>query len=515
MNIFLTQKDDIGNSKLFLLHQVLTTAANQQSHQITELADADIIIAFSNRSLDRPEFVGKKIFIVDAEQAFNAPETTIQQAVTNATLYSTTESAVDFTDISAPQINRIVAVTACPTGVTQTFMSAEAIMNYAKAQGWQVKVETQGQVGTKEILTNEEIAAADLVFIATDIDINLSKFSGKLLYRTSTRAVLNNVEAEFNQALKQAAIYQVEQNEDVPTITPAPRNYANDFEHCEGSKKIVAVTACPTGVTQTFMSAEAIMNYAKVQGWCVKVETHGQMGSDNLISAEEIADADLVFVAADIDVDLTKFVGKPIYRTSTRAALKETDQEFAKAFEQAVIYTIEQPEEDIITPPARNFANDFATCEGNKKIVAITACPTGVTQTFMSAEAIMNYAKTQGWCVKVETHGQMGSDNLISSEEVEAADLVFVAADIDVDLTKFKGKPLYRTSTSAALKNTAQEFENAFAKAVPYTGIHTTKTCTPQASTTSECCQFKCKGAYLLPFILIGLIIALLIYFMS
>ncbi len=394
-------------------------------------------------------------------------------------------------------------------------MSAEAIMNYAKAQGWQVKVETQGQIGTKEILNDEDIAAADLVFVASDIDIDLSKFVGKLLYRTSTRAVLNNVEGEFSQALKQATVYQVEQSEEVPTITPAPRNYANDFEHCEGSKKIVAVTACPTGVTQTFMSAEAIMNYAKAQNWCVKVETHGQMGSDNLISADEVADADLVFIAADIDVDLTKFAGKLIYRTSTRAALKDTAQEFTKAFEQAIIYKLEQPKEEIIIPPLRNFANDFATCEGSKKIVAVTACPTGVTQTFMSAEAIMNYAKAQGWCVKVETHGQMGADNLISAEEVAAADLVFVATDIDIDLAKFKGKPLYRTSTSAALKNTAQEFENAFAQTT-HTDVHTTEKCTQQVSTaTSECCQFKCKGAYFLPFIVIGLIIAAFVYFMA
>ncbi|WP_167383058.1 hypothetical protein [Pasteurella oralis] len=87
MNIFLTQKDDMGNSKLFLLHQVLTTAANQQGHQISELADAEIVIAFTDQCLNQPEFAGKKIFVVDAEQAFNAPEKTIQQAITDALTY--------------------------------------------------------------------------------------------------------------------------------------------------------------------------------------------------------------------------------------------------------------------------------------------------------------------------------------------------------------------------------------------------------------------------------------------
>lgn len=101
---------------------------------------------------------------------------------------------------------------------------------------------------------------------------------------------------------------------------------------------VVAVTACPTGVAHTFMSAEAIENYAKSQGWQIKVETRGQVGAGNVITPEEVKKADLVFVAADIDVDLSKFHGKKMYRTSTALALKKTAQEFDKAFEQATIY---------------------------------------------------------------------------------------------------------------------------------------------------------------------------------
>ena len=105
-----------------------------------------------------------------------------------------------------------------------------------------------------------------------------------------------------------------------------------------------------------------------------------------------------------------------------------------------------------------------------KNIVAVTACPTGVAHTFMSAEAIETYAKQQGWQVKVETRGQVGAGNEITAEEVAAADLVFVAADIDVPLDKFKGKLMYRTSTGLALKKTAQEFDKAFKEAKIYEG---------------------------------------------
>lgn len=103
--------------------------------------------------------------------------------------------------------------------------------------------------------------------------------------------------------------------------------------------------------------------------------------------------------------------------------------------------------------------------DGQKRIVAITACPTGVAHTFMAAEAIESEAKKRGWWVKVETRGSVGAGNAITPEEVAAADLVIVAADIEVDLEKFAGKPMYRTSTGLALKKTAQELDKALAEA--------------------------------------------------
>ena len=71
----------------------------------------------------------------------------------------------------------------------------------------------------------------------------------------------------------------------------------------------------------------------------------------------------------------------------------------------------------------------------------------------MAAEAIESEAKKRGWWVKVETRGSVGAGNAITPEEVAAADLVIVAADIEVDLEKFAGKPMYRTSTGGAEEN--------------------------------------------------------------
>lgn len=104
----------------------------------------------------------------------------------------------------------------------------------------------------------------------------------------------------------------------------------------------------------------------------------------------------------------------------------------------------------------------------SRSVIAITACPTGVAHTFIAAEAIEVYAKKQGWHIQVETRGQIGTNDAVSSRDIAKADLIFVAADIDVDLDKFQGKPLYRTTTGLALKQTAQEFERAWQEATPY-----------------------------------------------
>ncbi|HHT7402205.1 TPA: PTS fructose transporter subunit IIBC, partial [Raoultella ornithinolytica] len=68
----------------------------------------------------------------------------------------------------------------------------------------------------------------------------------------------------------------------------------------------------------------------------------------------------------------------------------------------------------------------------------------------------------------VETRGSVGAGNAITPEEVAQADLVIVAADIEVDLAKFAGKPMYRTTTGLALKKTAQELDKAVVEAKPY-----------------------------------------------
>ena len=76
--------------------------------------------------------------------------------------------------------------------------------------------------------------------------------------------------------------------------------------------RILAVTACPTGIAHTYMAAESLEKAAKVKGCSIKVETRGSAGAKNVVTAEEIKEADFIIVAADTKVPMERFAGKRV-----------------------------------------------------------------------------------------------------------------------------------------------------------------------------------------------------------
>ncbi|MBA4531567.1 PTS fructose transporter subunit IIABC [Brevibacillus halotolerans] len=77
---------------------------------------------------------------------------------------------------------------------------------------------------------------------------------------------------------------------------------------------------------------------------------------------------------------------------------------------------------------------------GRVKVVAVTACPTGIAHTYMAADALKKKAEEMGIAIRVETNGSGGAKNKLTSEEIEQADAVIVAADKQVEMDRFKGK---------------------------------------------------------------------------
>ncbi|HEE0243149.1 TPA: PTS fructose transporter subunit EIIBC, partial [Serratia marcescens] len=201
---------------------------------------------------------------------------------------------------------------------------------------------------------------------------------------------------------------------------------------------------------KTLLMVDSSLGQAR--GHLAKRMLEAAAAKTGLTLVESLQDAELVAVAgqsAPADAGLN---GKLVYVGDVEQAVREPDAFLARAKAEAETYQAPQA-----AAPVK--------AGGQKRIVAITACPTGVAHTFMAAEAIESEAKKRGWWVKVETRGSVGAGNAITPEEVAAADLVIVAADIEVDLDKFAGKPMYRTSTGLALKKTAQELDKALAEA--------------------------------------------------
>ena len=88
----------------------------------------------------------------------------------------------------------IVAVTACPTGIAHTYMAAEAIERKAKELGYQVKVETRGSAGAKNVLTDDEIAKATGVIVACDTNVPTDRFDGKKVIECQVSDGINKTE---------------------------------------------------------------------------------------------------------------------------------------------------------------------------------------------------------------------------------------------------------------------------------------------------------------------------------
>ncbi|OCG24390.1 PTS fructose transporter subunit EIIBC [Gilliamella sp. App2-1] len=209
MNIYIIEGSHAGPVNGRLAKAELALAANALNLNVVDSAvSADVIVAVGSGTISDKAVAGKKVYVVeDLNQLFANPKQILTDAQSKASVY---EQSAEVTPTSMPShgVKRIVAVTACPTGVAHTFMAAEAIEEEAKKRGWWCKVETRGSVGVGNELTPEEVASADVVIAACDIDVDLSKFAGKKLYRTKTGPALKKTAQEFDKAFEEATVYQ-------------------------------------------------------------------------------------------------------------------------------------------------------------------------------------------------------------------------------------------------------------------------------------------------------------------
>ena len=95
----------------------------------------------------------------------------------------------------------LLGITACPTGIAHTYMAAESLEQMGKELGHPIKIETQGQSGTKNKLTDEEIKNAKAIIIAADVKVDLSRFDGKRILRTGVSEGIHKPKELIEKAL--------------------------------------------------------------------------------------------------------------------------------------------------------------------------------------------------------------------------------------------------------------------------------------------------------------------------
>lgn len=219
--------------------------------------------------------------------------------------------------------------------------------------------------------------------------------------------------------------------------------------------KLIIVTACPQGVATSFLAARALERAAQKKGWEARTDIRSPQQPLSSLPEDVIASADLVVAATGTPTDLNAYAGKRLYQVPVTSALPDPATVLDQADEKAEPY---QPAKATQPEPA-------TSGNAGKRIVAVTACPTGVAHTFMAAEALTAAATAAGHQIRVETQGSVGAQDPLTAEEIEAADIVILACDIEVDPSRFAGKRLWRTSTGSALKKPGPTLDDAITNA--------------------------------------------------
>ena len=101
------------------------------------------------------------------------------------------------------------------------------------------------------------------------------------------------------------------------------------------------------------------------------------------------------------------------------------------------------------------------------ELLGITACPTGIAHTYMAAEGLENAGNEIGHKIKVETQGQSGAQNILTDEEIKKAKAIIIAADVNVDLSRFAGKKVLRTGVTDGIRRPKELIYKALNDDIP------------------------------------------------
>lgn len=140
------------------------------------------------------------------------------------------------------------------------------------------------------------------------------------------------------------------------------------------------------------------------------------------------------------------------------------------------------------------------------KVLAVTACPTGIAHTFMAAENLTKAGAAMGYLLKAETNGSEGIGNALTTEEIAAADGIIIAADKNVEMARFDGKPLLSVSVTEGIRH-PEELINKIrnGQAPVYHASHEEKVAVNSSGGARDIYKHLMNGvSHMLPFVVGG-----------
>ena len=404
---------------------------------------------------------------------------------------------------------KLVAVTACPTGIAHTFMAAEALRRVADLKGHDLTVETRGAEGVRTPLEEQAVAQADAVILATDITVDESRFHGKPLVRTSTAVAIRDTERIIDEAVARATLHRTAVATEAGTATPTDVRSGTEPQHGEaplplaGASQSSGTASGPARTPAPLAGAAQAPGPARtpapLAGASQSSDTDGPartpapLAAPGGFSGQSRPPASLA--GAPRQTEQAQGGSSGPARTPAPLAGAQRQSEPPRAplstagasrrAEPSTGVSFPRPH-GLLTDSSGPTRSDAALAGAPRRadptgeplrtppsstpagtLVAVTACPTGIAHTFMAAEALTRAARAKGYAIRVETQGSVGAKNTLTPEEIAQADAVIIGADTHVSTERFAGKRLLQTSVGEALKQADRVVEQALALPEP------------------------------------------------
>lgn len=158
---------------------------------------------------------------------------------------------------------------------------------------------------------------------------------------------------------------------------------------------------------------------------------------------------------------LSTLLMNPGFKDALIAA--KTKEEFLKIIDDTESERYEKEEKK----ESQEVKAEEKTAKEGYRVLAVTACPTGIAHTFMAAENLENTGKKLGIALKAETNGSGGAQNVLTKDEIAAADCIIIAADKNVEMARFDGKPVIMVPVSDGIHKAEELIQKAVSKTVP------------------------------------------------